>query len=60
MVAESQLRSVTKYIRDSIPALLGDITLWVESGSGSVSAEQKQLVCETLNALEARIKTVST
>lgn len=60
MVAESQLRAATKYIKDSIPALLSDITLWVESGSGSVSAERKKLICETLNALEGRMKRVST
>lgn len=60
MVAESQLRTAAKYIRDSIPALLGDIALWVESSSGSVSAERKQLVCETLNVIEGRIRRVST
>jgi hypothetical protein len=60
MVSESQLRAATQYIRDSIPALLGDVALWVESGSGSASAEQKQLVRETLNVLEARIRRVST
>jgi hypothetical protein len=60
MVANSQLRIATKYIRDSIPAILGDITLWVQSGAGSVSAERKQAVCETLNSLEARLRRVNT
>lgn len=59
MVASSQLRIATKYIRDSIPAILGDITLWVQSGAGSVTAERKQAIRETLNALEARLRGVN-
>lgn len=58
IVADSQLRSATKYIRDSIPAILGDIALWVQSGSGTANAERNQVVRETLNALEARLRRV--
>lgn len=60
MVATSQLRIATKYIRDSIPAILGDVALWVESGAKSVSAERKEALRETVNTLEARLKGVNT
>lgn len=59
IVAESQLRAATKYIRNSIPAILSEIALWVESGAGSLSAERKQALRETLNVVEARLRTVS-
>ena len=58
MVANSQLRIATKYIQADIPALLGDIKLWVESGAGTVNAEQKEKVRQTLNIVEARLKRV--
>ncbi len=41
-----------------IPALLGDIALWIESGAGSADAEQKRTIRETLNELERRLRTV--
>lgn len=59
IVAESQLQIVTKYVRDDIPALLGDVELWVQSGAGTADAEQKRVVRETLNTLESQLKEVS-
>jgi len=58
MVATQQLLSARKYINDDIPALLGDIDLWIQSGAGSVNAVRKKRVCETLNKVEARLKQV--
>ena len=58
MVASSQLFSAMKYIRDGIPAVLGDIDLWVQSGAGSVDAERREEIRITLNALEARLTEV--
>lgn len=58
MVADRQLRVATKYIQDDIPALLEDVELWVQSGAGSVDAEQKAAIRETLNMLEARLNRV--
>ena len=58
MVADRQLRVATKYIQDDIPALLEDIELWVQSGAGSVDAEQKAVIRETLSMLEARLNRV--
>jgi hypothetical protein len=59
MVADSQLRIATKYVRDDIPAFLGDVALWVESGAGSVDAEQKKAVRETLDKVEDNLKRVN-
>ena len=46
IVEKSQLRAVKRYIRDSIPAILSEVTLWVQSGAGSVSAERKKALHE--------------
>jgi hypothetical protein len=59
MVANSQLRIASQYIRDSIPAILSDIVLWVESGAGSMSIERKEAICEALNVLETRLRRVN-
>lgn len=59
MVAQSQLRIATKYLRNEIPALLRDVDLWVESGAGTMDAERKRFVRQTLDALEDRLKRVN-
>jgi hypothetical protein len=59
MVAESQLRIATRYMSSDIPALLGEIGLWVASGSGSTTAERKERVRETVDAMEAVLKRVN-
>ncbi|RDW75398.1 hypothetical protein BP6252_06540 [Coleophoma cylindrospora] len=56
IVANSQLRIATKYIRSDIPALLSDIQLWIQSGAGTMDAERKRLVRDTLNTLEVQLK----
>ncbi|KAE9378390.1 hypothetical protein N431DRAFT_400024 [Stipitochalara longipes BDJ] len=56
MVASNQLRSALKYINDDIPALLGDIQLWVQSGAGTLDAERRMEIREVLNVLETRLK----
>ena len=58
MVANSQLRLTMKYINDDIPALLGDIELWVQSGAGNVSAARRAAIRQTLNTVEARLQSV--
>jgi len=58
IVAESQLIIVARYIRDDIPALIGDVELWVQSGEGTASAEEKSAVRESLDAAERRLKEV--
>jgi len=58
MVASSQLRYAMKYMNDDIPAFLGDVELWVQSGAGTVDAERRGEIRETLNVLEARLQGV--
>ncbi|KAK6859171.1 hypothetical protein PG995_005024 [Apiospora arundinis] len=56
MVSESQRRLAEHYIKHSIPALVRDVDLWVQSGLGTMTAERKQDVREALNTLEGRLK----
>lgn len=58
-VADSQLVLAAKYIRDNIPALLGEVELWVESGAGGKEAEKKKAVREALDMVERDMTTVS-
>lgn len=52
IVAESQLRAATLYMRRKIPALLDSLQLWVQSGSGSLTAEKKKAIRDTLDNVE--------
>ena len=55
IVADSQLRIAAHYVVDEIPAFLADIELWVQSGAGTASTEQKGAVRETLDEIEGRL-----
>jgi hypothetical protein len=59
IVAESQLRATTEYLTNAIPAILGSVELWVESGSGSVEAENKRVIREQLEEIENALDVVS-
>lgn len=59
IVAESQLRAATEYLTNAIPAILGSLELWVESGSGTVEAEKKRVVREQLEEIENALDVVS-
>ncbi|KIX08785.1 uncharacterized protein Z518_03442 [Rhinocladiella mackenziei CBS 650.93] len=59
LVAASQLHAATEYVTNAIPALLGSVELWVQSGSGSVSAERKQAIRNALDEIERELDTVS-
>ncbi|KAI1339281.1 hypothetical protein F5Y15DRAFT_423997 [Xylariaceae sp. FL0016] len=56
MVSENQYRIAKKYMQDDISALLGETELWVQSGAGTMSAERRQLIRDTLNAVEGRLR----
>lgn len=58
MVSESQRRMAEHYMKHSIPALLRNVDLWVQSGLGTMTAERKQNIRDTLNSLEGRLKRV--
>lgn len=59
LVVESQLRITTNYIQNDIPALLEDVGLWVESGAGTMDAERKRIVRQALDAMEDRLRRVT-
>ncbi|KAK8079217.1 hypothetical protein PG994_003024 [Apiospora phragmitis] len=56
MVSESQRRMAEHYMKHSIPALVRDVDLWVQSGLGTMATEKKQNVRDALNTLEGRLK----
>lgn len=58
IVAESQLRAATLYMQRQIPALLDSLQLWVQSGSGSYSAERKNAIRQTLENVERTLQRV--
>lgn len=58
IVSESQLRAATEFMEQKIPALLESLQLWVQSGSGSLDAQQKQAVHQKMDEIEARLQQV--
>lgn len=57
-VGESQLRASKNFLEHNVPALLRDIELWVQSGAGSASAEEKQAVRLVLGKVEKTLAKV--
>lgn len=57
-VGESQLRASKNFLEHNVPALLRDIELWVQSGAGSASAEEKQAVTRVLGKVEKNLEKV--
>ncbi|RYC53741.1 hypothetical protein CHU98_g12467 [Xylaria longipes] len=55
MVSESQYMASTKYMRNDIRVLLGELDLWVQSGQGSLSAEKKENIRSALDTVERRL-----
>lgn len=58
-VGESQLRASKNFLEHNVPALLQDIELWVQSGAGSASAEQKKAVRHVLGKVESTLEKVN-
>jgi len=59
LVAEGQFRAAKEYVTNAIPALLGSIELWIQSGAGSVSAERKAAIRSALDEIEQELDAVS-
>ncbi|KAI0431968.1 hypothetical protein F5Y09DRAFT_303069 [Xylaria sp. FL1042] len=55
MVSESRYIAALKYMRDDIGVLLAELDLWIQSGQGSLSAERKESIRNTLDALEGNL-----
>lgn len=58
VVGESQLRASKNFLEHNVPALLRDVELWVQSGAGSASAEEKQAVRHVLGEVERKLEKV--
>ncbi|KAI5461911.1 hypothetical protein BGZ63DRAFT_423233 [Mariannaea sp. PMI_226] len=56
IVASSQRRITTRYMKDKIPALLAQIELWVRSGAGTADAERKETIRRNLNHLKVHLE----
>ena len=55
IVSQSQRRVAEQYIGDRIPALLGDVGLWVQLGAGSADTERKLRIIETVDRLDRQL-----
>lgn len=58
LVSAAQLRTSSSFLDNDVPSLLSDIELWVQSGSGSTSAEQKEAIRNVLDKVERRLRKV--
>ena len=56
--SEKQYQMATDYLQNSIPALLGDIQLWIQSGARSATSEMRQSVCRVADKIENQITRV--
>lgn len=43
LVASSHLRTTREYIENEVPALINSVELWLQSGSGIASVEEKKI-----------------
>lgn len=58
LVAATQLRKSHHFLEKEVPDLMSAIELWVQSGSGSASAEQKQAIRRTMDRVESKLHMV--
>jgi hypothetical protein len=55
MVSANQYAAAERYIQNDVQALLGELKLWVQAGQGSLSAEKKEGIRNTLDAIERKV-----
>lgn len=55
ILANSQLRAATEYMKVRIPALLNDVQLWVQSGAGGIDAERRRAIQHNLDEVEREL-----
>ncbi|KAI3337499.1 hypothetical protein HD806DRAFT_476847 [Xylariaceae sp. AK1471] len=56
LVSECQYTAANNFMRDDIAELLGELGLWVQSGQGSLSGNQKQNIRRALDAAERKLQ----
>lgn len=55
---DAQLRSLQNYLSIDIPALLGNVSSWVQAGAKTSTAEQKENVRAALDELQEDLEEV--
>lgn len=58
IVAHRQRQAAQRYMRDDIPALLAQISLWVQSGARTASQERREALCRVLENTEKQLRKV--
>ncbi|KAJ3532728.1 hypothetical protein NM208_g8311 [Fusarium decemcellulare] len=56
IVANSQRRIATRYMKDEIPVFLADVNLWVQSGARTASEERREALCQRLDEVERQLR----
>jgi hypothetical protein len=56
LVADSQLKAAVIYMKREIPAVLGSIDLWVQSGTGEISAERRRAIRASVDQVERSLR----
>lgn len=58
VVSESQHRAAKQFMRVSVPAVIGNVGLWLQSGVDTVDAERRLAITRTLDEMERRLVSV--
>lgn len=58
IVAQNQHRSASRYMKDDIPAFIGSVKLWVQSGATIASVERKMIIYNTVQQAEVMLAQV--
>lgn len=58
IVSSEQFRKAVAYINNDTTALLSDVQLWAQSGAGNATAENREVILQALDIVEARLARV--
>jgi hypothetical protein len=58
IVAQSRLHAIRQFIKDALPALIGSVGLWVESGSGNATTESKEPILAAVSHIQQKLDEV--
>lgn len=59
IVAQSQFRAASQFMRVEIPALLRSVEIWLRSGAGDITTERRLAIREVVQAIETGFHNVS-
>lgn len=58
VVSESQYRAAKQFMRVTVPAVIGNVGLWLQSGVDTVDAERRLAIIRTLDEMERQLVSV--